>query len=304
MWKIRNDIKHGGKQKHRWNEAQITQIITELQKKTDKREKRTVTEIMKWRKKKIDKWVMNRRQAIEEAKIKQEEMKIAMRNFGTQYKIFTVEPAEKGTEAQQDKVETDKRKKIKETEKEPGDRRHRKLKQTTITMMMTRRDEPSAGSKEVRKEETDKKEIADVETEPSTSQTPHITEDEQQTGKETQPAETEREEHITADMGESEEELMPGTALLAEAFGGAFKRKYTARKRKRKEYIEDEGKNKRKRKKEKETREMRKRKNTNNHDDMNKRPKHRQEGEVTENTNRTTTRNETEHVGNIKKGIG
>ena len=105
-------------------------------------------------------------------------------------------------------------------------------------------------------------------------------------------------------MGESEEELMPGTALLAEAFGGAFKRKYTARKRKRKEYIEDEGKNKRKRKKEKETREMRKRKNTNNRDDMNKRPKHRQEGEVTENTNRTTIRNETEHVGNIKKGIG
>ena len=251
-------------------------------------------------------------------------------------------------------------------------------------MMMTRRDEPSAGSKEARKEETDKEEIADVEIEPSPSQTPHIIEDEQQTEKETQLVEkgkkemmmdnakpdtskiehrykirrtnetgnktgsetesrtgsktdsetknktenetkrktesesakgseskgerdrgTEREEHITTDMGESEEELMPGTALLAEAFGGAFKRKYTARKRKRKENIDDEEMNKRKRKKEKETRGMRKkRKNTNNRDDMNKRPKHKQEGEVTENTNRTITRNETEHVGNIKKGIG
>ena len=209
--------------------------------------------ILKWyrlpRKKKIDKWVMNRRQAIEEAKIKQEEMKIAMRNFGTQYKIFTVEPAEKDTEAQQGKVETDKRKEIIETEKEPRDRRHRKLKQTKITMMMTRRDEPSAGSKEARKEETDKKEIADVEIEPSPSQTSakgSESKGERDRG-------TEREEHITTDMGESEEELMPGTALLAEAFGGAFKRKYTARKRKREENIEDEEKNMRKRKKEKET---------------------------------------------------
>ena len=122
MWKIRNDIKHGGKQKHRWNEAQITQIIIELQKKTDKRERRTVTEIMKWRKKKIDKWVTSRRQEIEEAKIKQEEMKIAMRNFGTQYKIFTVEPAHKDTEEKQSDAETDKKKKIKETKKKPRDR--------------------------------------------------------------------------------------------------------------------------------------------------------------------------------------
>ena len=62
---------------------------------------------------------------------------------------------------------------------------------------------------------------------------------------------------------------------------------------------------KRKRKKEKETRVMRKkRKNTNNRADMNKRPKHKQEGKLTENINRMTIRNATEHVGNIKKGIG
>ena len=64
----------------------------------------------KWRKKKIDKWVESRRQEIEEGKIKQEEMKIAMRNFGTQYKIFTVEPTNKDKEEKQGDEETDKKK--------------------------------------------------------------------------------------------------------------------------------------------------------------------------------------------------
>ena len=158
MWKIRNDIKHGGKQKHRWNEAQITQIIIELQKKTDKRERRTVTEIMKWRKKKIDKWVKSRRQEIEEAKIKQEEMKIAMRNFGTQYKIFTVETAEKDTEEKQDDKKTDIQEEMRENKKEPRDRRYRKLKQMKISMMMTRRDEPAEHRAKQEAKQTERRE--------------------------------------------------------------------------------------------------------------------------------------------------
>ena len=90
--------------------------------------------------------------------------------------------------------------------------------------------------------------------------------------------------------------------MLAEAFGGIDKWSYTARKRKRKENIDVEEKNMRKRRKEKKTRETRKkRKNTDNRTDMKKKSKHKQEGKLIENINRTTIRNATEHVGNIKK---
>ena len=197
MWKIRNDIKHGGKQKHRWNEAQITQIITELQKKTGKRERRTVTEIMKWRKKKIDKWVASRRQEIEEAKIKQEEMKIAMRNFGTQYKIFTVEPTDKDKEEKQGDEETDKKKEeIKDTKKKPRDKRHRKLKQTTITMMMTRREDTT----EQENQTDDDSGTAEIE------------------------GDAESDNPNTRDTSDGDETTREGTAELAKVFGEEWMR--------------------------------------------------------------------------------
>ena len=73
-------------------------------------------------------------------------MKIAMRNFGTQYKIFTVEPTDKDKEEKQGDEETDKKKEeIKDTKKKPRDKRHRKLKQTTITKKEASESETSEG---------------------------------------------------------------------------------------------------------------------------------------------------------------
>ena len=119
---------------------------------------------------------------------------------------------------------------------------------------------------------------------------------------------TESEEHTTTDTGESEEELMPGAAILAKAFGGADKWEYTVRKRKRRDDTDDEQKKTRKKKKKKKTRvNTNKRVNTNRGASTNKRAKTdkgtegKQEGQTTGNTNRTTTDNSKEHVGNINK---
>ena len=75
IWRIRNDIKHGGKKEHKWTETQVKKVIDELRRKTRKTEKHSVTEIMKWRKKKIDKWMERRQEEIAHAVKKQEDMK-------------------------------------------------------------------------------------------------------------------------------------------------------------------------------------------------------------------------------------
>ena len=59
MWKIRNEIKHEERVKHKWTKKEIEDILRQL-KKSRAIERHSVEEILTWRKRKIDSWAKRR----------------------------------------------------------------------------------------------------------------------------------------------------------------------------------------------------------------------------------------------------
>ena len=87
MWKVRNEIKHEERVKHKWTKKEIEGILRQL-KKTRAIERHSVEEILTWRKRKIDEWAKRRQSDIKQGKKKQQDDREAMHRFRTRWNLF------------------------------------------------------------------------------------------------------------------------------------------------------------------------------------------------------------------------
>ena len=87
MWKIRNEIKHEERVKHKWTKKEIEDILRQL-KKSRATERHSVEEILTWRKRKIDSWAKRRQKDIEQGIKKQKEDREALHRFRTKWNLI------------------------------------------------------------------------------------------------------------------------------------------------------------------------------------------------------------------------
>ena len=87
MWKIRNEIKHEERVKHKWTKKEIEDILRQL-KKSRATERHSVEEILTWRKRKIDSWAKRRQKDIEQGIKKQKEDREALHRFRKKWNLI------------------------------------------------------------------------------------------------------------------------------------------------------------------------------------------------------------------------
>ena len=92
MWKTRNEIKYDKRAPNFWTTKDIKRVITEYEKHTGRNERYGIQEIGAWRKKKIDRWASQRKQATKDAIKRHEQSKTALQKFNDTWKIFRVLP--------------------------------------------------------------------------------------------------------------------------------------------------------------------------------------------------------------------